>query len=166
MSGCAGGLDALDFLHRLLQGNYVTLALPFNENLALNLEVFSAWVAPVAEIVGARLAWGCYLNPSMLFETPSPQMLSMSSQYGQPIFHPGQFPAGMFRTMPAPSRPDPMRTRMPGGSGGMWEEMASMMPGWPGAMDAAGDLVCTCRGTEDFRATALTAGLQLAWQHG
>ena len=102
--------------------------------------------------------------------------------------------------MPAPSRPDPMRTRMPGGSGGdlshkhvpgshverlqmivggtlftgfwrvlpggMWEEMASMMPGWPGAMDAAGDLVCTCRGTEDFRATALTAGLQLAWQHG
>ncbi|CAE7630370.1 DHRSX [Symbiodinium pilosum] len=132
LSGCAGGLDALDFLQRLLQGNYITLAFPFAQNLALNLEVFSVWMAPVAEILGARTAWGCYLNPSMLFETPCPQMMSMQSQYGQPIFHPGQMAPQLFRSMPS-RPPDPMRTRMPGG---VWGDMASMMPGWPGAMDA------------------------------
>mmetsp|Transcript_11310 Transcript_11310/g.21301 ORF Transcript_11310/g.21301 Transcript_11310/m.21301 type:complete len:332 (+) Transcript_11310:35-1030(+) len=133
LGGCAGTIDAFDLISHFLQGgHHLVLALPFADNLASNLEVFSLWMSPMAELMGARTAYGCYLNPSMLFEfeAPNPQM-SLQSQYGQPIFHAGHFAAAGFRSVP-PRPSDPMRTRMPG----VWGDVASMMPGWPGMMDA------------------------------
>eukprot|EP00928_Gymnodinium_smaydae_P009485 TRINITY_DN13561_c0_g1_i1.p1 TRINITY_DN13561_c0_g1~~TRINITY_DN13561_c0_g1_i1.p1 ORF type:complete len:424 (+),score=64.73 TRINITY_DN13561_c0_g1_i1:262-1533(+) len=67
-----GALDTADLARHALSVGSGFFALPFKDNVLLDLSAISLIMAPIVEVTGSRIAWDSYLQPSMLFLPATP----------------------------------------------------------------------------------------------
>lgn len=70
-----GALDSVELVRHVVDLRFSFFMLPFQENIITDLSAMAMLMAPIIEVLGARIAWDSYLTPSMLF-IPQPSALA------------------------------------------------------------------------------------------